>query len=176
MKVIISLLALLSVSTESFSGTEPSRRAFLSNLQTTVLAPAVVIAIQPSIANAAGTVDLVNDLAASREKLKPIPDLLQAGEWDKVRTILKTPPVNQLWNLGESRNTLVKLAKETGEFELLELKDELAISLQICDQLTYDNTFIYSQPGSGKVKVKEPTDLALMAMSQLDAAIKMAGN
>jgi len=173
----IGLLSLFSVSAEAFSTKEPSRRAFLSNLQTTVLAPAVIAAIQPSIANAAGgTADLVNDLAASKEKLKPIPDLLNAGEWDKVRTILKTPPVNQLWNLGESKNTLVKLAKETGEFELLELKDELAISLQICDQLAYANSFVYTQPGNGQVNIKGPTDLALKAMAQLDAAISMAGN
>ena len=47
----------------------------------------------------------------------------------------------------QSQNTLVQLAKETGDFELLELKDELAISLQMCDQLTYDNAFVYFQPG-----------------------------
>ncbi len=83
--------------------------------------------------------------------------------------------MNQLWNLGESQNTLVKLAKDTGEFELLELKDELAISLQMCDQLTYDNAFVYFQPGNGKVKIKEPTDLALKAMNQIGDAISLAG-
>lgn len=31
--------------------------------------------------------------------------------------------------------------------ELLELKDELAISLQMTDQYSYDNVFIYYQPG-----------------------------
>ena len=44
-----------------------------------------------------------------------------------------------MWNLGESQNTLVRLAKETGNFELLEMKDELAISLQMTDQYVYDN-------------------------------------
>jgi len=66
------------------------------------------------------------------------------------------------------------LAKETGEFELLELKDELAISLQMCDQLTYDNAFVYFQPGNGKVKIKEPKDLANKAMSQIQSAIEMS--
>ena len=42
---------------------------------------------------------------------------------------------------------MVKLAKETGEFDLMEMKDELAISLQMTDQYSYDNNFIYYQPG-----------------------------
>ncbi len=71
---------------------------------------------------------------------------------------------------------MVNLAKETGEFELLELKDELAISLQMCDQLTYDNAFVYFQPGNGKVKIKEPKDLAIKAMSQIQDAIKLSSN
>jgi hypothetical protein len=44
-----------------------------------------------------------------------------------------------------------------------DLKDELGVALQMCDQLTYDNVFVYYQPGNGKVKVKEPTDLAIKA-------------
>ena len=65
------------------------------------------------------------------------------------------------------------LAKETGEFELLELKDDLAISLQICDQLTYDNAFVYFQPGNGKVEIKQPKALANKATSQIQDAIKL---
>jgi hypothetical protein len=91
--------------------------------------------------------ELIADLSTSLAKLTQIPLLLQQSEWDKVRTILKTPPIAQLWNLGESQNTLVKLAKETGNFDLLELKDDLAISLQMTDQYSYDNVFIYYQPG-----------------------------
>merc|ERR1712038_1037557 len=130
----------------------------------------------PSVALAAPskTAGLVEDLETSLKKMVVIPELLDQGEWDKVRTILKTPPVNKLWNLGESQNTLVNLAKETGEFELLELKDELAISLQMCDQLTYDNAFVYFQPGNGKVNIKEPKDLAVKAMSQIQDAIDLS--
>lgn len=178
-QTIIGLAAITS-QTEAFSSQESgqTRRDFLSKLQTTIAAPVLVATttiVNPALSNAASTADLVSDLKSSKEKLTPIPDLLQQGEWDKVRTILKTPPVNNLWNLGESQNTLVKLAKETGEFELLELKDELAISLQMCDQLTYDNAFVYFQPGNGKVKIKEPTDLALKAASQIGDAISLAG-
>merc|ERR1712071_418581 len=95
-------------------------------------------------------------------------------DWDAVRTILKTPPVNSLWNLGETKNTLLLLAKETGNFDLIEVKDDLAGSLQMCDHFTYDNVFIYFQPGNGKVKKKEPKELAVRAMKQLDDAIALA--
>ena len=64
-----------------------------------------------------------------------------------MRTVLKTPPVNQLWNLGDAQNTLSRLARETGEYDIMEMKDELAISLQMTDQYSYDNNFIYYQPG-----------------------------
>ena len=99
-------------------------------------------------ADAASTDALISDLQLSLDKLKPIPSLLQKNEWDSVRTILKTPPVNQLWNLGDAKNPLMQLARATDEFELIDIKDELALSLQMCDQLTYDNVFVYFQPGA----------------------------
>ena len=146
---------------------ESSRRSFLSIMAgSAVAATAVLTQSQPAFA--ASTKDaLIADLNESYAKLVTIPDLLQQQEWDKVRTILKTPPIVQLWNLGDSKNTLVQLAKETGDFELLEAKDELSISLQMCDQYTYDNVFVYFQPGSGKVKIKEPVEMAEKAKSQL---------
>lgn len=45
--------------------------------------------------------DMIAELQNSRDKLAPIPQLLEEKEWEKVRNILKTPPVNKLWNLGE---------------------------------------------------------------------------
>mmetsp|Transcript_13433 Transcript_13433/g.15118 ORF Transcript_13433/g.15118 Transcript_13433/m.15118 type:complete len:184 (+) Transcript_13433:214-765(+) len=157
-----------------------NRRTFVAKALSTVpsltIGSSISVLTNPNAAFAASTKDLIGDLESSRKKLDDVPALLDQGEWDKVRTILKTTPVNKLWNLGESQNTLVNLAKETGEFELLELKDELAISLQMCDQLTYDNAFVYFQPGNGKVSIKEPKSLAVKAMSQLEEAIKLAGN
>uniref|UniRef100_A0A7S2EV65 Uncharacterized protein n=1 Tax=Ditylum brightwellii TaxID=49249 RepID=A0A7S2EV65_9STRA len=179
---VISILSTLALcannvnaySTPSTSVNTSNRRAFF--VQTAAAGAAVIgtTSATPAFAAAVSKDALVGDLAASKSKIEGIPELLDQGEWDKVRTILKTPPVNQLWNLGESKNTLVQLAKETGEFELLELKDELAISLQMCDQLTYDNAFVYFQPGNGKVKIKEPKDLANKAMSQIQSAIEMS--
>lgn len=98
-------------------------------------------------ASSSSAESLIAELQLSLDKLKPVPSLLEKQEWEAVRTILKTPPVNNLWNLGDSKNTLMQLAKATDEFELIDIKDELSISLQICDQLTYDNVFVYYQPG-----------------------------
>ena len=54
----------------------------------------------------------------------------------------------------------------------MELKDELSISLQMTDQYSYDNVFIYYQPGNGKVKVKEPMEMAEKAIGELKMAIE----
>jgi len=166
-----------STSTSTITNDVTNRRSFFSKVATTTTVATVgVLANNIPAANAASTTNLIQDLETSVTKINGIPELLDQGEWDKVRTILKTPPVNKLWNLGESQNTLSILAKETGEFDLIELKDELSISLQICDQLTYDNAFVYFQPGNGKVKIKEPKDLAVKAVGQIQEAIKLVSN
>ena len=146
---------------------ESTRRNFISAVGASIAA-ASVLTTQSQSAFAASTKDaLIADLNESYAKLSTVPDLLQQSEWDKVRNILKSPPLNLLWNLGDSKNTLVMLAKETGDMELLEAKDELSISLQMCDQYTYDNVFVYFQPGDGKIKIKEPVEMAEKAKSQL---------
>ena len=71
----------------------------------------------------------------------------------------------------KSQNTVSVLAKETGNIDLFELKEDLAYNLQICDQLTYDNAFVYYQPGNGKFKIKEPQQLSIMAMKQIQQII-----
>lgn len=165
----------LSINEVILSTKLKDRRTAISN----IVAPpafAFIASTCPQYANASSKDDLLQDLTTSKSKLEVIPSLLDQGEWDKVRTILKTPPVNQLWNLGDSQNTLIKLAKETGDIELLELKDELSISLQMCDQLTYDNAFVYFQPGNGKVNIKEPSMLAKKAMGQIGDAIDLISN
>jgi len=138
-------MALLDAPTSTELPLDSTRRSLFTSVAT-ASATFAFGASQPAFA--ADTKEaLIADLNDSLTKIQTIPSLVDALEWDKVRTVLKTPPVNQLWNLGESQNTLVKLAKETGEFELMEMKDELAISLQMTDQYSYDNVFIYYQPG-----------------------------
>lgn len=73
--------------------------------------------------------------------------------------------------LSKSQNPVLKLAKQTGDVELFEMKDDLALTLQLCDQYTYDNAFVYFQPGSGKYNIKEPQALARQAMRQIQAIL-----
>lgn len=146
-----------------------TRRRFIVSAGTTTVQLGVIF---PAFA-AASTEAILEDLKLSKEKISQIPDLLDAQEWDKVRSILKVPPVNKLWNLGDSQNIVLTLAKETDNIELIEMKDELALSLQMCDQLTYDNAFVYFQPGNGKVKINEPKSLAKAAMKQIQEIIDM---
>jgi hypothetical protein len=87
-----------------------------------------------------------------------------------VRSVLKQPPVGNLWNLGTSKNGIRKLADLRDDVELFELADDVAGALQLADQFTYDNNFIYFQPGNGKVKIKEPkqqVELARQKLAQL---------
>ena len=105
------LVSLIAHQTNAFSvehnASPNNRRTFLSKVATTTATSAAIAMNNPFnalTANAAppiSTTNLVNDLETSVQKLTVIPELLDAGEWDKVRTILKTPPVNKLWNLGE---------------------------------------------------------------------------
>jgi hypothetical protein len=159
---------------------EVSRRGWIGEVvSATIVASSTLMTWSscPQTSEASGlSSDYVKELQDSQSKLQEIPSLLQDQEWDKVRTILKTPPVNKLWNLGDSQNTVLKLAKETGNVDLFELKDDLAYNLQMCDQLTYDNVFVYFQPGNGKIKIKEPTDFATKALKQLDDIIREASN
>ncbi|GKY91751.1 hypothetical protein MPSEU_000146800 [Mayamaea pseudoterrestris] len=131
-----------------------SRRAFLvSTAASTILGSA---SLHVPAANAASSNLLIDELKDSKSKLIEVPDLLERQEWDK------------------SQNTLTKLAKESGNVDLFELKDELATTIQMCDQLTYDNVFIYYQPGNGKINIKEPVSLAKQAIQQLQTAIETA--
>ena len=142
MSSLIVFCLYLVAATTALSCSKLSRRELLSSTVSGLTAGLVVNVAPPAIASSAAD-EMLQELITSRSKLQEIPDLLQAEEWDKVRTILKTPPVNKLWNLGDSQNTVLKLAKETGNIDLFEMKDEVAYNLQMCDQLTYDNVFVY---------------------------------
>lgn len=173
---VVSTVLHESLNNDLPSSEHSSRRSFLLSTITTAAAASsiAIIPFQPANAAEESRESLLAELNESLAKVQTIPPMLENAEWDKVRTVLKTPPVNQLWNLGETKNTLVKLAKETGDFDLMEMKDELAISLQMTDQYAYDNNFIYYQPGNGKLKTKEPLQMANKAISQLKEAVDAA--
>ena len=109
------------------------------------------------------------DLKAVRTALEPLPALLDEEKWDAVRSVLKVPPVGNLWNLGDSKNQIRKLAELRDDVELFEvccllcpavrypwllisftymlnsrrqLADDVAGALQLADQFTYDNNCV----------------------------------
>jgi len=99
--LIVLCTAALLESTSAWSApassSSSSRRGFL---QTAAAGITLTIATaQPAIA--APDSSMMEELKMSAAKLEPIPALLENKEWDAVRTILKTPPVNKLWNLGD---------------------------------------------------------------------------
>ena len=57
------------------------------------------------------------------------------------------------------------------QIELFEKVDEVAAALQLADQYCYSNTFIYTQPGNGKVKIKEPKQQLKIAVEKIDSFI-----
>ncbi|CAE7502500.1 unnamed protein product [Symbiodinium natans] len=129
----------------------------------------------PVGASAESNDELIALLRQDRDLLEPLPKMLKDQKWDNVRSILKTPPVAYLWNLGMEKNTLKKLGDSLGEIQVLELMDEIASDLQTADEISYSNNYVYGQPGEGKVKIKEPIEYMKMAMSKLDEVLKIVG-
>ncbi|GMH64500.1 hypothetical protein TrRE_jg6567 [Triparma retinervis] len=169
------ILFIATTAVDSFSVGHGHRRQFLKSFVDVATTSAVVTTVFPSVSFAAdGKDDLLRQLKDGRKLLEPLNDKLQAEQWDSVRSVLKGPGLGELWNLGASKNTIGKLARVTDNMGLMELGDELQISLQMADQLTYDNAFVYFQPGSGKVDVKGPQNMVKKAITQLDEIIELA--
>ena len=127
----------------------------------------------PFAAEAADTeASLIAEIKDIRKALdlKSINELLDEEKWDNVRSIWKVSPVNFAWEQSQNKkNPLRKLADLRDDIDLLESADEIAAALQLADQYCYSNTFIYTQPGNGKVKIKEPKQQVKIAVDKIDA-------
>mmetsp|Transcript_15470 Transcript_15470/g.31873 ORF Transcript_15470/g.31873 Transcript_15470/m.31873 type:complete len:186 (-) Transcript_15470:27-584(-) len=170
---ILFFCALVIRVAESLLPHPTARRAFLKSIGTTAVTTTAMFLPKPSLA-AENKDELLGALKEGRRLLEPLNDKLADQQWDAVRTVLKGPGLGELWNLGASKNTVGKLAKATDNMGLMELGDELQISLQMADQLTYDNAFVYFQPGNGKVDIKGPQNMVKKAIGQLDEIIELA--
>jgi len=151
---------------EAETRTQGSRRQVL-------VAGAAASLTVPSVASAESNDDLIALLKKDRELLQPLPKMLKDQKWDGVRSVLKTPPVSFLWNLGLEKNTLKKLGDNLGEVQVLEAMDEIASALQTTDEISYSNVYVYGQPGEGKVKIDEPIIFLKTAMSKLDEVLQI---
>ena len=153
-------------------GVEAETRTHGSRRQVLVAGAAASLTV-PSVASAESNDDLIALLKKDRELLEPLPKMLKDQKWDGVRSVLKTPPVSFLWNLGLEKNTLKKLGDNLGEVQVLEAMDEIASALQTTDEISYSNVYVYGQPGEGKVKIDEPIIFLKTAMSKLDEVLQI---
>ena len=81
--------------------------------------------------------------------------------------------MNYAWEQSQNKkNPLRKLADLKDDVELFETVDDIAQALQLADQYCYSNTFIYTQPGNGKVKIKEPKQQLKIAADKMVAFSK----
>eukprot|EP00434_Breviolum_minutum_P023116 symbB.v1.2.020393.t1/scaffold1715.1/size104970/3 len=145
----------------------------LATASQVLLAGAAASLTVPLVASAESNDDLIALLKKDRELLEPLPKMLKDQKWDGVRSVLKTPPVSFLWNLGLEKNTLKKLGDNLGEVQVLEAMDEIASALQTTDEISYSNVYVYGQPGEGKVKIDEPIIFLKTAMSKLDEVLQI---
>ena len=172
----------ISATTVTNAIPDNSRRSLISNIASVPLAYVLTVPVSTPTANAANAdnsnnpskADIITSLRKTIDALAPLPSKLEAGEYDAVRSVLKGPGVGELWNLGASKNPVGKLAKISDDMSLLELSDELQLSLQMSDQLTYDCAFVYTQPGNGKVDIKSPQTMIRKSMKQLNDIIEQA--
>merc|ERR1719478_1485125 len=130
----------------------------------------------PSAACAADTeAALIAEIKEIRSKLdiSTIYALIDEEKWDAARSVWKVPPVNYAWEQSQNKkNPIKKLADLRDDVELFEVVDEIAAALQLADQYCYSNTFIYTQPGNGKVKIKEPKQQVQIAVDKIDGFLK----
>lgn len=116
--------------------------------------------VLPTPAFAADTeASLIAEIKEIRAKLDitAIYALIDEEKWDAARSVWKVPPVNYAWEQSQNKkNPIKKLADLRDDVELFEVVDEIAAAIQLADQYCYSNTFIYTQPGNGKMKFKEP--------------------
>jgi len=145
-----------------------SRRALLATPLVLPMVPLAARAAAPTEA------DLIAEIKAIQKALdlKELNGLIDEEKWDNVRSVLKVPPVGDAWQQSQNKkNPLKNLATLRDDIDLLETTDEIAAALQLADQYCYSNTFIYTQPGNGKMKFKEPKQQLQIAVDKMAAFI-----
>jgi len=114
----------------------------------------------PALAAEKSLTDLKAAVQKARAQLEPIPGIIEKQEWDKVRAILITPPLSDLWTTTKKgSNILMDVAEAVGsaggdEFNVLELREEAQSHLRYLDMAVYNNIFnpIATEGTSGATK------------------------
>jgi len=180
-----SLLALATATEVSGLSIRVSRQHFIATASTAALGV-------PNAVRAAQTeADLLKDLATAQAKLAELPRLVGDQQWDPIRSELRQPAINALWNTMDSGNTLRKLAKSRGDPEIIEAAETVAQTLRDVDQIVYSNAFSMEGKmagaglrttgdgvggkaqggGGGQYRIKEPQELLRAAARSIDDVI-----
>ena len=142
-----------------------------------VIGTAAALSLLPVTAAFAADTEasIIAEIKEIRAKLDvpTINKLLETEQWDAVRSIFKAAPVNLAWEQTlAKKNPFKKLADLRDDVEQFEVVDELASAIQLADQYCYSNTFIYTQPGNGKVKIKEPKQQVAIAVQKIEGFLQ----
>lgn len=116
-----------------------SRAAFVRT------AAAAAIAL-PTAANAASA-DTLALLKQARTQLEPCDDYIADGQWDTVRTTVKTAPLQNVKNLV---TTYIKQLGTDEAEDLVLPREDFVQALQLLDMNVYNNVFVGEQNGQGK--------------------------
>lgn len=173
-----------------------TRRAFCGGAAATSIATAIGITAATTFfpftapCFAASSSSPLAELGEARKQLEMVPNLIQTEEWDKVRSILITPPLSDLWTARSGSKRTNAFWEEYAEvvaddeFAVLELKDELQSHLRYLDMAVYNNVFnpikTFGETGATKELVRsyydDPTREFKACVSALDALLKMGSS
>ena len=182
------LLAAASASALSMHQLALTRRHVLTAAPASLLFPAWA-------ANAVDTDEalLLKDLIAAKQTLAALPKLVGDQQWDPVRSELRTPAVNALWNTADKANTLLKLARSRGDPDIFDAAEEVSRSLRDVDGIVYSNGFSMEGKmagaglrgdgsgvggkaqgaGGGKYRIKEPQALLISVVASIDGVLAL---
>ena len=131
-----------------------SRAAFVRTAAAAAIALPTAAAIAlPTAANAASSVDAAAAadtlalLKQARTQLEPCADYIADGQWDTVRTTVKTAPLQNVKNLV---TTYIKQLGTDEAEDLVLPREDFVQALQLLDMNVYNNVFVGEQNGQGK--------------------------
>ena len=84
-------------------------------------------------------------LREARAQLEPCAQAIADGNWDGVRTVVKTAP------LANSKNLITRYIEEAGDAadDLVVPREDLVQAMQLLDMAVYNNNFISEQNAQG---------------------------
>jgi len=105
--------------------------------------PVASVVLLPHAASAAAG-DALGLLKEAKTQLEPISSMIEDGNWDGVRNVLKTAPLRNVKNLAKA------YVDESGFDELMGPREDFVQAAQFLDTFVYNNIFISEQNAPGR--------------------------